>query len=76
MSEQVRAGVISESDARRHPWRNVVTRALAGGDDLDVDVAEIEVQSGDRFMICSDGLSGVVAPEKLRRDRQPRRAPR
>ena len=65
VSEQVRAGVLSEKDARRHPWRNVVTRALAGGDDPEVDITEIDVQQNDRFLICSDGLSGVVTLERL-----------
>jgi protein phosphatase len=65
VSEQVRAGVMSEKDARRHPWRNVVTRALAGGDDPDVDVGELDVRGGDRLMLCSDGLHGVVLPERL-----------
>ena len=44
VSEQVRAGVLTETDARRHPWRNVVTRALAGGDDPQVDVARDRCQ--------------------------------
>jgi protein phosphatase len=65
VSEQIRAGVLTESDARRHPWRNVVTRALSGGDDPDVDVAAIDVQAGDRLLLCSDGLSGVVAPDAV-----------
>jgi serine/threonine protein phosphatase PrpC len=65
VGEQVRAGVLTETDARRHPWRNVVTRALSGGDDPDVDVSEVEVSAGDRLLICSDGLSGVVPPDKL-----------
>ena len=65
VTEQVRAGVLSEADARNHPWRHVVTRALSGGDDPDVEVAEIEVQKGDRILLCSDGLSGVVPPDKL-----------
>jgi protein phosphatase len=65
VSEQVRAGVLTEMDARRHPWRNVVTRALAGGDDPDVEVTEIEVRAGDRLLICSDGLSGVVPMDRL-----------
>jgi serine/threonine protein phosphatase PrpC len=65
VSEQVRAGVLTETDARRHPWRNVVTRALAGGDDPQVEVAEIAVKVGDRILLCSDGLSGVVPPERL-----------
>jgi protein phosphatase len=65
VSEQVRAGVMSEKDARRHPWRNVVTRALAGGDDPEIEVAEIDVRPKDRFVLCSDGLHGVVPTEKL-----------
>jgi len=65
VSEQVRAGVMSEKDARRHPWRNVVTRALAGGDDPDVEVVEIDVRNHDRMVLCSDGLHGVVPAERL-----------
>jgi protein phosphatase len=65
VSEQVRAGVMTEKDARRHPWRNVVTRALAGGDDPEVDVAELAVRTGDRIILCSDGLHGVVLPDRF-----------
>ena len=65
VGEQVRAGVLSDDDARRHPWRNVVTRALSGGDDPDVEIHELELTPGDRLLICSDGLSGVVSPEQL-----------
>jgi protein phosphatase len=65
VSEQVRAGVMTEKDARRHPWRNVVTRALAGGDDPDVDVSPLDLQAGDRLLLCSDGLHGVVLPDRL-----------
>lgn len=65
VGEQVRAGMLSDADARRHPWRNVVTRAIAGGDDPEVEVDEIAIQPGDRLLLCSDGLSAVVAPDKL-----------
>jgi protein phosphatase len=65
VTEQVRAGVLTEADARNHPWRHVVTRALSGGDDPEVDVRELDVQPGDRILLCSDGLSGVVAPDRL-----------
>ena len=65
VGEQIRAGVLTESDARRHPWRNVVTRALSGGEDPDVDITAIDVKQGDRLLLCSDGLSGVVPPERL-----------
>ena len=65
VGEQVRAGLLTEGDARRHPWRNVVTRAIAGGDDPEVEVADIALQAGDQLLLCSDGLCSVVAPEKL-----------
>ncbi len=65
VSEQVRAGVITAADARVHPWRNVVTRALAGGENPDVDVAEVDVEDGDVLLICSDGLSSVVPSDTV-----------
>lgn len=65
VNEQVRAGVLSEADARHHPWRHVVTRALSGGDDPGVDVQELDVKTGDRILLCSDGLSGVVSQDQL-----------
>jgi protein phosphatase len=63
--EQVRAGALSEADAHRHPWRNVVTRALTGGPDPQVDIANLEPRSGDRLLLCSDGLSSVVPAETI-----------
>jgi protein phosphatase len=65
VGEQVRAGVLSADDARRHPWRNVVTRALSGGEDPEVEIAEVSLEPGDRLLVCSDGLSGVVPFERL-----------
>jgi protein phosphatase len=65
VGEQIRAGVLSDADARRHPWRNVVTRALSGGDDPQVDIAELDLRKGDRLLLCSDGLSGVITLEDI-----------
>ena len=65
VEEQVRAGTLTPAAARQHPWRNVVTRALSGGDDPDIDVVEIEPAAGDRYLLCSDGLFGVVPDEQL-----------
>lgn len=67
VGEQIRSGVMSDADARRHPWRNVVTRAISGGADPEVDVIEMPLQAGDRLLLCSDGLSGVVPPEDIGR---------
>ena len=46
VEEQVRAGTLSPSAARLHPWRNVVTRALSGGEDPEVDVTELNLHAG------------------------------
>ena len=60
VEEQVRAGVLTPDAARQHPWRNVVTRALSGAEDPDIDVVEITPKPGERYLLCSDGLFGVV----------------
>lgn len=65
VNEQVRAGRLTDNDARRHPWRNVVTRAITGGDDPSPDIREIELLAGDRILICSDGLSSVVPNDQI-----------
>jgi protein phosphatase len=65
VEEQVRAGTMSRTAARQHPWRNVVTRALSGGEDPEVDVTEIAPAPGERFLLCSDGLFGVVPDAQI-----------
>ena len=65
VEEQVRAGTMSPSAARQHPWRNVVTRALSGGEDPEVDVTEVEPAPGDRYLLCSDGLFAVVTDQQI-----------
>jgi len=65
VEEQVRAGTMSRSAARQHPWRNVVTRALSGGEDPEVDVTEVAPAPGERYLLCSDGLFGVVPDTQI-----------
>jgi serine/threonine protein phosphatase PrpC len=65
VEEQVRAGTLTPSAARQHPWRNVVTRALSGGEDPEVDVTEVTPVPGERYLLCSDGLFGVVADDRI-----------
>ena len=67
VEEQVRAGTMSPTAARQHPWRNVVTRALAGGEDPEVDVTQIKPQAAERYLLCSDGLFSVVTDEQIAR---------
>ena len=65
VEEQVRAGTLSPSAARQHPWRNVVTRALSGGEDPEVDVTEVTPTPGERYLLCSDGLFAVVTDDRI-----------
>jgi protein phosphatase len=65
VEEQVRAGTLTPTAARQHPWRNVVTRALSGGEDPEVDVTEIKPRGGERYLLCSDGLFSVVGDERI-----------
>jgi serine/threonine protein phosphatase PrpC len=65
VEEQMRAGLLSPLEARQHPWRNVVTRALSGGEDPEVDVKAVDLHPGDRLLLCSDGLSSVVTDERI-----------
>ena len=67
VEEQVRAGTMTASAARQHPWRNVVTRALSGGNDPEIDTVELSPARGERFLLCSDGLSGVVPHDTIAR---------
>jgi protein phosphatase len=65
VEEQVRAGTMSPSAARQHPWRNVVTRALSGGEDPEVDVTDVQPSPGERYLLCSDGLFAVVGDAQI-----------
>jgi protein phosphatase len=65
VEEQVRAGTLSPTAARQHPWRNVVTRALSGGEDPEVDVTEVTPARGERYLLCSDGLFAVLPDARI-----------
>ena len=61
VQELVNEGVITAEDARKHPQKNIVTRALGIDRYVAVDVFSHDVQPGDRFLLCSDGLVDEVA---------------
>jgi protein phosphatase len=58
-------GEITEAEALRHPERNVLYRALGQMDSIHADLDQFSIQKGDRLLICSDGLWGVVEEEQL-----------
>jgi serine/threonine protein phosphatase PrpC len=60
VNEQFKKNLITAEDARVHPWRNVITRALGSRDTVEVDIFEERIRVGDQILLCSDGLSGMV----------------
>ena len=65
VNEQVVAGYLSEEQARAHPLKNVVTRALGGEADVLVDVKEFGIEVGDIFLLCSDGLTTMLSDNEI-----------
>src|SRR5258708_8146732 len=63
--EQVQAGMLTEAEAEKHPLRNVITRALGGALSVNPDATEVESRSGDLYLICSDGLTGMVPEDEI-----------
>jgi serine/threonine protein phosphatase PrpC len=67
INEQVQSGVISAEQARSHPLRNVVTRALGGRAELVVDVQSRRMGPDDVLLLCSDGLTTMVPDPEIAR---------
>jgi PPM family protein phosphatase len=65
VAELVRRGELSERDAEVHPQRSVITRALGTDPDVDVDAFTVQPEPGDVYLLCSDGLSDMVAGEEI-----------
>ena len=61
----VRMGEISEEDARNHPDKNVITRALGATKDVAVDFFDVHLEPGDRLLLCSDWLTNMVLDEDI-----------
>ena len=67
VTEQVEAGLLTPNEAREHPRRNILTRALGTTPELEVDSAVITVLAGDYFLLCSDGLHSLVTADEIAR---------
>ncbi|MCA9571624.1 MAG: serine/threonine-protein phosphatase, partial [Myxococcales bacterium] len=66
VAQSIREGVLTAEEARTHRMRNVITRALGFNADVEVDVQVRAVTRGDRFLLCSDGLSGKLEADEMR----------
>jgi serine/threonine protein phosphatase PrpC len=65
VAEMHRRGLISADEAATHPRRNEILRSVGVRPEVDVEVAAVGVEPGDRFVLCSDGLSVVVSDDEI-----------
>ena len=65
VDELVRAGLIAPGEARAHPQRHAITRAIGIKEKVDIDVFEVQWQPGDTLLLCSDGLSNHVGDAQI-----------
>src|SRR5260370_20168052 len=68
VAEQVRAGVLTEEQARTHAHRNVITRSLGTQPTVTADLFIETLAEGDRMLLCSDGLHGYVEEAAIERE--------
>ena len=67
VAEQVRAGLLTEDQARTHAQRNVITRCLGTQAEVEIDVFPEPIEENDALVLCTDGLSGLVTDDEIRR---------
>lgn len=65
VAEQVRQGLITAEEAAKSSRKNVITRALGQWEELEIDMQDLALLPGDRLLICSDGLSGMVSDPEI-----------
>lgn len=65
VAELVRKGELSPQEARRHPDKNIITRALGIQEEAEIDMFPFHADRGNRYLLCSDGLSNMVEDTEL-----------
>lgn len=74
VAEMMRRGLVTAEEAENHPRRNEILRSVGVAEEVDAEVSELDLEVGDRLLLCSDGLCGVVpdaAIERLLADHPP-----
>jgi protein phosphatase len=67
VAEQMRAGNMSEEEARRSPFRHIISRAIGTHSEVKADEHSVDLEPGDTLLLCTDGLHGVVDDETIAR---------
>ena len=65
VQDMIEKGELTREQARRHPRKNVITRAIGTEDRAECDLFPLTLQEGDRLLLCSDGLSNVLDPREM-----------
>ncbi len=65
VQEQLKLGLITEEEAERSPYKNVITRAVGANESVEADIQITDLFPGDRLLICSDGLHGYLEDREL-----------
>lgn len=65
VEEMVRLGGLNEEEAKHHPDKNIITRAIGAKDDVEVDFFEYRLQKGDVILMCTDGLTNMVDDDEI-----------
>ena len=65
VEEMVRAGKLRPDQARNHPKKNIITRAIGEDGDIQIDFFDVALNRGDIALLCSDGLSNMVEDEQI-----------
>ena len=65
VAEMVRLGELSPEEARNHPDKNIITRAVGTAEDVKIDFFDIKLEPGDQLLMCSDGLSNMVSDRDI-----------
>ena len=67
VEEMVRMGGIGREEARNHPDKNIITRAIGVSDKVEIDFFSVELKPGDIILMCSDGLTNMLEDEEIRK---------
>jgi serine/threonine protein phosphatase PrpC len=65
VQEQVKAGLLTEEEARFHPLKNIITRSMGHERDVKVALSKEEYNPGDKYLLCSDGLTNMVNDDEM-----------
>lgn len=65
VEEMIRIGELQHQDARSHPDRNVITRAIGVNSPVKIDFFDMKLEEGDRILLCSDGLTNMVDDDEI-----------